>query len=319
MEAALERRREELGIPNFRIDLSGAGDLPPHVPSSLSSLQFPHRHADAYLRDAELADGTPFLKSEYASAVYSASARNPAAIYQWFPASFVFGFWQSHLGKKGPQTKFARAVDCEIVGYDPASVETKRLGIKGDPLNLSITEAVIFDADDHTEWDLAGSGKTGKSKSKESLAEIGHGQVPVSANDAPLGAISFAWIEQRCTVSFARFRTIDSGNPQADAAGRAMLASLGLVAYVSAFSGGFTLRSGCDLRTASAEWRWLGETGDAVCDALSLDEAIDLFHGASRAAADLGLPVGPRWNAETVDLLPKPALLKAIRQTFGLA
>lgn len=319
MEAALLRRRDELGIPTFDLDMSGAGELPPHVPSSLSSLEFPHRHADAYLRDAQLEDGTAFTASEAGKSLYGASNRKPEAIYRWFPASFVFGFWQSHMGKLGPQTKFARAVDCEIVGLSPASVETHRLGLKGDPLNLSITDAVQYDEKDPTSWDLSGAGKAGKSKSKDSLAEIGHGQVPVSASDAPLGAISFERVIQLCTVSFPRLRTIGTGDAEADAAGRAMLAALGIVAYTAAFSGGFTLRSGCDLRSVSSEWRWMGDDGDESLDRVTPAAAIELFAASVKQAEAAGLPVGAQWGSAPVRLVPKPALLKVLKQSFGLA
>jgi hypothetical protein len=62
LEAALEQHREELGLPEILLDLTSLGVLPPHLPRQISSFHFPHRNADAYLRDAML-NGTKFLVS----------------------------------------------------------------------------------------------------------------------------------------------------------------------------------------------------------------------------------------------------------------
>ncbi len=63
LEEALRRHRDTSSIPEFVLDLSDLPQLPAHLPRSLSSLQFPHRNADAYLRDSQL-NGDDFLKSE---------------------------------------------------------------------------------------------------------------------------------------------------------------------------------------------------------------------------------------------------------------
>jgi hypothetical protein len=59
LEAAMEDYRGELGIPEIVLDLSDTR-LPPHLPRHISMFRFPHRNADAYLRDATL-DGNAFL------------------------------------------------------------------------------------------------------------------------------------------------------------------------------------------------------------------------------------------------------------------
>jgi CRISPR-associated protein Csb1 len=319
LEAALSRYRDLLRLPLLELDLSSVGALPAHVKSSLTSLEFPHRHADAYLRDSLLAaDRTRFVDSEIGRALAAASADKPQALLQWVPQSLLFGFWQAHRGKHGVQTKFARAMESEIVGYRPATVETRRLGLKGDPLNLSTDDPISFDADDPSKWVFVDGAKAGRSKSKDSLAEIGHGQVPVSGSDAPLGAVSFQAIEQRCTISFARLRTIETGAPATNAAARAVLVALGLVALEAAFGHGFTLRSGCDLRPMSSALTWRGADGDEEVWRLGLDAALGLFATTVERAADLGLPVGSGWDSEPVRLVPNDSLAEAIRSTFGL-
>ena len=54
-----------LGPVVGRDDLSALPHLPAHRPKQLSSLEFPHRNADAYLRDAQL-DGQDFFKTALA-------------------------------------------------------------------------------------------------------------------------------------------------------------------------------------------------------------------------------------------------------------
>ncbi len=293
LEAALQRLRPELGLPELELDLSG-GDLPPHLPGVLSGFRFPHRQADAYLRDAML-DGTAFPKTPVGQELMAATADNPAALLQWFPQALLYGFWQSHLGKKRSQAKLARSWVSEIAGYRPGTTGTRVLGLKGDPLNLSVDEKVTYDPEDlvGTDWQLAEEKKAGGRRKQESLSELGHGQVPVSPNDAALAGISFSEIEQRATLSLAALRRIWVGEPGPNAAARALLASLGIVAHVGAFGGSFSLRSGCDLRTKSSSWTWLGTGSDEPLDCAGLPSAIALFRACVAQAEDAG-PTGQR-------------------------
>lgn len=63
LEAAIQRHVAERGLPELVLDLGEVAGLPAHLPRSLSSWQFPHRNADAYLRDAEV-DGVAFPNTE---------------------------------------------------------------------------------------------------------------------------------------------------------------------------------------------------------------------------------------------------------------
>jgi CRISPR-associated protein Csb1 len=315
LEAALFRLGPQLGLPDVELDLSECGSMPPHLPRSLSGYRFPHRQADAYLRDATLG-GTEFAETSVGKDLLAATADNPGAVLQWFPQALLFGFWQSHLGKKRSQAKLARSWVSEIVGLEPASVETKVLGLKGDPLNLSIEEKVSYDPENILAgWQLGEEKKAGGSRKRESLSELGHGQVPVTLTEAALGGVSCADIRQRATVSFASLRRVWAGTPQANAAARALLASLGVVAHVAAFGGAFSLRSGCDLRPASTTWTWLGASEDAEMELPGLEEAMEVFRGCVALAEAAGLPVGSRWAQEPLVLKPSPALEQVIRRT----
>ena len=188
LEEALRKNRDATSIPEFLLDPSDLPNLPVHLPKSLSSLEFPHRNADAYLRDAEL-NGQDFLKCDLGRGIFGATAQTCGPLIAWFPQALLYGFWQSHLGKKRQNTKHARAWVSEIIGWQPASTETRVLGLKGDALNLNTDDAVTSNPDDRTEWEVGRSAKIEGAKS-DKLSEMGHGQVPFMGNDAPAAAVS---------------------------------------------------------------------------------------------------------------------------------
>ena len=175
LEDAIRKHRLSLLVPEFLLDLSGNEHLPAHLPKRLSSLQFPHRNADAYLRDAQL-DETDFTKTSLGKEIFGATAQACGPLIAWFPQSLIYGFWQSHLGKKRQNTKHARAWVSEIIGWNPADKGGLTFGLKGDPLNLNVDSKIKASPDDRLDWSV-GSGKT-------KLSEIGHGQVPVTEQEA---------------------------------------------------------------------------------------------------------------------------------------
>lgn len=304
LEAALLEYRPELGLPEFVLDLSGLEPLPPHVPRQLSSFQFPHRNADAYLRDAMLGD-QKFMTSEIGKAVFSATAQNAEALMKWMPQALLYGFWQSHLGKKGSQAKLARSWTSEIIGYEPAATDVRRLGLKGDPLNLTVADPVDYDENSHADWSL---GKKGKK-----LSDIGHGQVPVTGQDAALEGVSFRTVIQRSTVSFASLRRVQLDSGAAES--RALLVALGLVAHTAAFGRPISLRSGAELRPVESSWKLLGERGDETVDSMSLEDALEIFRTATEGAEAAGVDVA--WEPP-VTLTPAKNLGDVIRKTFPL-
>lgn len=314
LEFALLRNIDsfEYRLPELVLDLSGCEHLPPHIDAELSSFLFPHRCADSYLRDADI-EGVAFGRTDIGKAVFTATPSAPLALMEWFPQALLYGFWQSHLGNKGPQTKLARSWTSEIVGYKPATDDVKTGGLKGDPLNLSVEEAIKYNDQDNLDWQFIGSDRKG-SKSGDTLAEIGHGQVPVSVKDGAPAAISFSRVQQHATLSFAGLRNISTADSAQTAKARAVLAALGIAAHANAFNRGFTLRSRADLTVANTNWQWLGETGRTAIAAPSIQEANDLFNDVVRLAEAAGLPVGSQWAK--LSLTPNKSLAKALAKTF---
>ena len=316
LEQALRRDREASSIPEFVLDLSELGSLPAHLPRSLSSLDFPHRNADAYLRDAKLGDAD-FIKTDTGQAIFGATAQECGPLMSWFPQALLYGFWQSHLGRKRHNHKHARAWVSEIIGWQPASTETRVLGLKGDPLNLNTDEVVTSNPDDRTRWDIGGAEKVEGGK-RDRLSELGHGQVPFMGSDAAASAVSFQRVTQRATVSFAQLRRVSLGRDasrEADATARAVLVALGLHAHQLAFGHAFALRSGADLRPAASTVTWLGSAGDETCDIGGAEATRDLLTTARTHAESVGVPLDG-WGQPPMVLRPGDALAKAIRSTW---
>ena len=314
LEEALRRSLPSTGVPEMILDLSDLPGLPPHLPRHLSSWQFPHRNADAYLRDSTL-EGTDFAKHAVGRSILEATHDRAAALMAWWPQALLYGFWQSHLGKKRSQAKHARAWTSEIIGWQPAATETKILGLKGDPLNLSIQESALYDERDHEDWRLGA--KPDKGEVKKALSELGHGQVPFS--DATPAAVSFRRLTQRATVSFAQLRRIGLGpnfDDKADAAARALLVAMGLHAHVLAFGRGFALRSGADLRVVTRSAIWLGLADESV-DAFDHAGSAELLQQAKRHAKSVGVPLDG-WDTDPLRLAPKANLVAAIESSWPL-
>ncbi len=313
LEEALRQSREVLGIPELLLDFSAIQGLPAHLPKQLSSLQFPHRNGDAYLRDAMLGD-QDFIKTDLGRSLFDATAGTCGPLVAWFPQGLLYGFWQSHLGKKRQNTKHARVWVSEIIGWRPASTETRVLGLKGDPLNLTKDVEVTSNEDDRTAWEVGKASIPDAKRGK--LSEMGHGQIPFMGNDdAAAAAVSFARVTQRVTVSFAQLRRISLGansTGEADAAVRALLVALGLHAHQLAFGRGFALRSGAELRPAKGVATWLGGDGDKECE---LGDTEALLRAALAHAESAGVPLDGWGSAPTV-LVPKANLSKAIRDTW---
>lgn len=108
----------------------------------VSSLQAPHRIADAILRDSLVAeDGNkPFRaksetgESSYGQRLRRVSAFNATALFELCPTALLFGMWDSTGPKGGLGVKFERAIVSEIVGINTcAGIKTSS---RIDPLAI---------------------------------------------------------------------------------------------------------------------------------------------------------------------------------------
>ena len=119
-EEALKRAIElgQIQLPVIEVDFQEANakfkqDIP-----NLTSLDVPHRLADAILRDSQLADGMRFSKSDYATRWGRSNVWNATSILEMCPTALLFGMWGSPDKPGGLGAKFERAFVSEIVAVD---------------------------------------------------------------------------------------------------------------------------------------------------------------------------------------------------------
>jgi len=300
---ALERGLIEL--PLIEVDFSDANkqfrkDLP-----NLTSLEVPHRLADAILRDSMLPDGTRFSKSDYATRWRRSNIWNATAIYELCPTALVFGMWGSPEKPGGLGAKFERAYISEIVGVD-ALLVPERLGFRVDPLSVSKNVPVAPAADGGFQVDP-------KVKNALRPSELNHGNVPFQSTN---GGIRCRFAEQTTVVSLGALRKLrfpldGKADAKRDDAARTVLAATGLCAGVLATERGASLRSRCMLRpTEPRVWELLDRPGNpGKTFALGGDAAIALLKDAITAAD--GLP----WMGQKLTLKPTPELVALVRRS----
>lgn len=123
----------------------------------ITSLQVPHRLADAILRDSQV-NGVDFRKSDKGRALNTVSLANATPLFELCPTALLFGMWDSTGPKGGLGPKFERAMVSEIVGIgaefgvrtqsriDPLITSAKGLVLyqkRGGGWTLDETQAVV--------------------------------------------------------------------------------------------------------------------------------------------------------------------------------
>lgn len=329
MEKALQDAvdAKEISIPIVEVDFSSfepTGDEHKDKDRLLSpigkitSLQVPHRLADAILRDSEYLepDGTkkPFRKSSVGKPIDSASPLNATPIYELCPTALIFGMWDSTGPKGGLGAKFERALVSEIIGVGAELGDLTR-GVRRDPLDIAsgIKVVKLPDAD----WRLAKADDKGKYEPDAvAPSEVNHSSVPfpktidAKTDKNRYSGTTIEFAEQTTTISLVVLRRLGFRRESA-AAARTALAALGLCAATLAFSAGDDLRSRCALWPAEPMVWHLLEDPAAEPKRFSLDAktACSLLAHAAAAAAKVGAP----WRSEVLTLLPSPKLVELTR------
>jgi CRISPR-associated protein Csb1 len=126
----------------------------------VTSLQAPHRAADAILRDSltnqkdNKGKPLPFRKSDVGKAITDSSLANATGLFCYCPHALFLGVWDSTGPKGGLGAKFARALVSEIVGINAAY--GVRTGSRIDPLQIAKQAGPLFRRPDGT-WTLNAS------------------------------------------------------------------------------------------------------------------------------------------------------------------
>ncbi len=265
----------------------------------LTSLEFPHRYADAYLRDS-LVDGVRFDKSDVGKRLREVSADDVRPLFERDPGSLIFGAWDSH--RKGRWPKFARFYTSTMFGLDP--LEGERRSMRKDPLNLQ--GSIDDKAKGETDWTFYQEGEKVKGKK---LSEIGHGQI-LASKEAP-GGVSISEARREAWISLGGLERLRFGDASSEAGrlARATLLALALAGDRLAFDRPSAwLRSGCDLLRVSETLAFERDGGEREVFSLSAAAAIEVFHELRDRTATAGLAMA----TDTVQLEPHPSLAKAI-------
>jgi CRISPR-associated protein Csb1 len=123
----------------------------------VTSLQAPHRAADAILRDSltgekdDKGKPLPFRKSKVGDAITNSGLVNATGLFRYCPHALFLGVWDSTGPKGGLGAKFARALVSEIVGIDAAY--GVRTGSRIDPLQIARQAGPLFRRPDGS-WTL---------------------------------------------------------------------------------------------------------------------------------------------------------------------
>lgn len=293
-------RGAKFQLPLIEVDFTEANasfqvDIP-----NLTSLEVPHRLADAILRDSELADGTRFSASSYAQSWRKSSPWNARAIYELCPTALLFGMWGSPEKPGGLGAKFERAFVSEIVAVDITKAADRK-GYRIDPISASSAVFVEKKAGE-VEYKVV-EGKKGLKPS-----EINHSNIPYSTENA---GVQMSHAEQTTVISFGALRKLRFGS--GDVEGRTVLAAIGLCAATLAAEQGTSLRSRCQLwPEAERKWDLLDKPGTKGIEfTLSSEEAISLLKAAVEQAERAGLT----WNKETIQLRPTKELTALIEKS----
>lgn len=275
----------------------------------ITSLQVPHRLADAILRDSEL-DGVRFRRSERGKALNTVSLSNATPLFELCPTALVFGMWDSTGPKGGLGPKFERAIVSEIVGIGAVWNDSYLArGVRRDPLEISKNVNVIRNHEDGSLLQIAEA----KEKGAVRPSEINHSSVPFDSQNSGL---TIEYAEQTTTLSLIclrrlRFPLQGKADAEVDAAARTTLAALGLAAATLAFEAGSALRSRCLLwPDGPMVWELLERPGEEPKKySLTSEEAVELLNRATEDARQAGLP----WPEEPLVLKPSQALVELVR------
>lgn len=333
MEEALQDAVDAGEIPLPLLEVRFPDDQLLQPVGRVTSLQAPHRSADAILRDS-LLDGVPFAQSEIGLRLSRCTLQHATALYEYCPTALVFGLWDSTGPRGGLGAKFARVLVSEIVGVN-ASFGT-RTSSRIDPLGIQLKAGPVYrtaEGKGPLPWTLDESSAATKGKAPEKIkdgkpSQVNHGNITpsLSAVDRetgrPLaGGVTISHAEQSIVLSLPglrRFRFPDatgSRTGERDAAARTVLAALGLCASTLAMDKGLDLRSRCLLwPEAPAEWELLDVPGSpATRYTLNHDQAVALLRQAVAAAQKHGLT----W-AGTVSLSASEPMVQLVRKSQEL-
>ena len=362
MEEALQDAIDagRIKIPVIQVDFSSfyPGDEKPEKLrlidpiGMVTSLQVPHRVADAILRLSVVRNGDEFRKSEEGRLIDRARVSNATPLYKICPTALIFGIWDSTGPKGGLGSKFERAISSEVVGV--GAVFGTRTQSRIDPV-IAKNPELYQKADSSWTVDPDDAEKDAEGKPKKfgkKLSEMNLGNVPpdyarydakaitnenrqtvdpMRSDGSPIqagrvrpGGVTIDYAEQTTVLSLAALRRLrfpekdkswEPGEQQRkrDSAARTVLAALALCAAELAVEAGLYFRSRCLLWPDDARhWELLEKPGQ---DAKPFKLDADSAISLLQGALKSAREAGLEWESEPIPLTPSEDLVKLVRQS----
>ena len=297
----------------------------------VTSLQAPHRIADAILRDS-LLDGQAFRETEAGRRVSMVTSRDATVLFELCPTALLLGMWDSTGPKGGLGAKFERALVSEIVGIN--AVYGVKTSSRIDPLAIQRNAGPLYASADveGVDWTLDEAQAKQEKKKPVMLgrdgrpSEANHGNIPPTLSDRDretgkylAGGVTIDHAEQTIVLSLPALRRLRfpvEGRKDTDIAAQTVLAALGLCAAALADEAGLDLRSRCLLYSEDElTWELLDRKAEKKEFTLSADEAVTLLKDAVESAKKAGLP----WREEPLKLTPSDQLVKLVVKSQHLA
>jgi CRISPR-associated protein Csb1 len=315
MELALLEEWESgrASVPVISVDFN-VPDLP--KPFRVTSLEAPHRIADALLRDSEL-DGVMFRQSDTGKRLDTLDARNATVLFELCPTALVFGMWDSTGPRGGLGVKFQRALVSEVIGLH--AIQGRKTSSRIDPAQILRNAGPVYRIRDGG-WTLDQS-ETGERNSRGVRpSEVNHGNIAPSIAD---GGFTISEAVQTTVLSLPALRRLRfpvgeaSLDPGIDLAARTALAALALFAASLVREQGADLRSRCLLyATGPVVWELLDGPGNETRKFnFPAEQARSVYRQALDEARSAGLP----WLEQELVLKPSRQLLDLVRQSQLLA
>ncbi|MCL4506663.1 MAG: type I-U CRISPR-associated RAMP protein Csb1/Cas7u [Chloroflexi bacterium] len=330
MELALQDawERKRLSLPVISVDFS---ETDARFIGKITSLQAPHRIADAILRDSEL-NGIPFRKTAVGKLLDEVNIQNSIVLFKHCPTALVYGMWDSTGLRGGMGAKFGRAVVSEIIGI--GAVPGQKTSSRIDPLQIAIKAGPVYKTASG-DWTLnekeAETDENGKPilvGKKGKPSEINHGNVTPSfafvkerdrpvldkeGNPIPIGGFTIDRAIQQTTISLPAIRRLKFRTQDNEDSIRTALVALALCGAVLSSEQGYDLRSQCLLIPQDEIlWGLIGEPGNnPQTYTVNAEQALTVVK-----AAIADLPETQRWDEQELVLRPKSDLVQLVIRSY---
>jgi CRISPR-associated protein Csb1 len=294
----------------LKVDFNEINGLKP-----ISTLETPHRIADAIFRESLLGD-TPFRVSEIGKAFVKSTPQDATGLFQYCPHALVFGVWDS--AGTGIGNKFQRIITSEIVGIDVhCGVKTAS---RIDPVIKGGSKTELY-AKANGEWTVdpseAAMEKGKPKKYGKKVSEINLGNVLPSINKLG-GGVTLDHAIHTTVISIPAIRKLHfpvngKEDYETDKSGRAVILSLALSSFKHSIDYGYDLRSRCLLIPEDdPRFEYIDGKGNASEFTLTTEAADRILNEAITEAINTGLP----WMEQDITLKANENFKKLILENM---